>query len=369
MRIPWFVWVSLASVSCIVAGTYWDISWHMTIGRDSFWTPAHLLIQAGGILAGGAGAVLVFTTTFRRAAPLRPVSIGVWGFRGPFGAFLGAWGAATMVVSAPFDNWWHNAYGLDVKILSPPHAVLTIGILGVAVAGVLLVLATMNRATGPARDRLAWVMLVIGGEILVLSMIAILEQTFRSNLHRAEAYRAVAVVAPLMMVTFARVSDQRWAATIIATFYTAFMAAMVWFFPLFHAEPKLGPVYQQITHFIPLEFPLLLIVPAIAIDIVRHRFAAWPRWKLAPVLGVVFVATFLAAEWPFATFMQSEGARNAIFGGDYFAYFMQPDWAIPRHQFFPEHALAPGLVETLGVAIVTSWVGLKLGDAMRAVRR
>jgi hypothetical protein len=369
MRIPWFVWVSLASVSCIVAGTYWDISWHMTIGRDSFWTPAHLLIQAGGILAGGAGAVLVFTTTFRRSAPLRPVSIGVWGFRGPFGAFLGAWGAATMVVSAPFDNWWHNAYGLDVKILSPPHAVLTIGILGVAVAGVLLVLATMNRATGAARDRLAWVLLVIGGEILVLSMIAILEQTFRSNLHRAEAYRAVAVVAPLMMVTFARVSDQRWAATIIATFYTAFMAAMVWFFPLFHAEPKLGPVYQQITHFIPLEFPLLLIVPAIAIDIVRHRFAAWPRWKLAPLLGAVFLATFLPAEWPFAAFMQSEGARNKIFGGDYFAYFMQPDWAIPRHLFFPEHALAPGLAEALAVAIVTSWIGLRLGDAMRAVRR
>ena len=369
MRIPWFVWVSLASVSCIVAGTYWDISWHMTIGRDSFWTPAHLLIQAGGILAGGAGAVLVFTTTFRKSAPLRPVSIGVWGFRGPFGAFLGAWGAATMVVSAPFDNWWHNAYGLDVKILSPPHAVLTIGILGVAVAGVLLVLATMNRATGAARARLAWVMLVIGGEILVLSMIAILEQTFRSNLHRAEAYRAVAIVAPLMMVTFARVSDQRWAATIIATFYTAFMATMVWFFPLFHAEPKLGPVYQQITHFIPLEFPLLLIVPAIAIDLVRHHFAAWPRWKLAPLLGAAFLVTYLAAEWPFATFMQSEAARNAIFGGDYFAYFMQPDWAIPRHEFFTEHALVPGLVQALVVAMVTSWIGLRLGDAMRAVRR
>jgi hypothetical protein len=240
----------------------------------------------------------------------------VWGFRGPFGAFLGAWGAATMVVSVPFDNWWHNAYGLDVKILSPPHAVLTLGILGVAIAGVLLVLATMNRATGRPRDRLAWVLLVIGGEILVLSMIAILEQTFRSNLHRAEAYRAVAIVAPLIMIALARVSEQRWAATILATFYTAFMATMVWLFPLFHAEPKLGPVYQEITHFIPLEFPLMLIVPAIAIDLARHRLASWPRWKLAPVLGLAFTVAFVAAEWPFASFMQSPGARNAMFGAD-----------------------------------------------------
>ncbi len=28
-----------------------------------------------------------------------------------------------MITSAPFDDWWHNAYGLDVKILSPPHVV------------------------------------------------------------------------------------------------------------------------------------------------------------------------------------------------------------------------------------------------------
>src|SRR5258706_6306528 len=139
----WFAWTSLASVTCILVGTYWDISWHMTIGRDTFWTPAHLLIQAGGVLGGGAGAWLIF------AGKQRDTAIRVWGvFRGPLGAFLAAWGAATMLVSAPFDNWWHSAYGLDVKILSPPHVVLSLGMLGVAVGGMTLVLAAMNRATG-----------------------------------------------------------------------------------------------------------------------------------------------------------------------------------------------------------------------------
>jgi hypothetical protein len=365
-RLPWFVWTSLASVTCIVAGSYWDISWHMSIGRDSFWTPAHLAIQAGGIISGVSGGYLVLATTLRKTGL---PSIGMWGFRGPFGAFLGAWGAATMVVSAPFDNWWHNAYGLDVKILSPPHAVLTLGILGVAVAGVLLVLAAMNRAEGRARDRLGLVLLVIGGEILVLSLTAILEHTFRSNLHRADSYRAIAIVAPLIVLAIARVSTQRWAATILAGFYTVFMASMVWLFPLFPCEPKLGPVYQPVTHFIPLEFPLLVIVPAFALDLVRARLADWPRWRLAIVLGAVFLAVMVAAEWPFADFMQSPAARNAVFGGDYFAYFIRPEWFIARHEYFPPDDLVIGFAEALVAAIASSWLGLALGDQMRKVQR
>lgn len=29
-----------------------------------------------------------------------------------------------MITSAPFDKWWHNAYGLDTKVVSPPHVPL-----------------------------------------------------------------------------------------------------------------------------------------------------------------------------------------------------------------------------------------------------
>ena len=368
-RTPWYVWASVVSVTCIVAGGYWDISWHMSIGRDSFWTPAHLAIQLGGVTAGLSGAVLILGTTLGRAAALREASIGVWGFRGPTGAFVGAWGAATMVVSAPFDNWWHAAYGLDVKVLSPPHMVLTIGILGVAVAGVLLVVATMNRAAGAERDRLRWALLIIGGETLVLAMTAILEHTFRSNLHRADAYRAVALVAPVMLLAMAQVSGHRWGATLLAAFYMGFMATMVWVFPLFPAEPKLGPVYQPITHFVPLEFPLLLIAPAIAVDVARARLAHRPRWAQGAVLGALFLVALVAVEWPFATFLQSPAARNAVFGTDYMPYFIHPDWDTARHVFIPDAAPVTGMLEALGAALLTAWLGLVVGDALRRVRR
>jgi hypothetical protein len=99
----------------------------MTIGRDTFWTPAHLLIQFGAILAACSSAFIIFRTTFHHDPAARNGAVRVLGFYGPLGAFLTAWGGAAMLVSAPFDNWWHNAYGLDVKIISPPHTLLAIG--------------------------------------------------------------------------------------------------------------------------------------------------------------------------------------------------------------------------------------------------
>src|SRR5271170_6526060 len=154
--VPWFVWSGVVAVTSIAFGLYWDISWHMTIGRDTFWTPAHLAIQFGGILAAITCMVLIFSTTFSRDPAAKATSVRVWGFRGPLGAFLTAWGGVTMVTSAPFDNWWHASFGLDVEILSPPHVVLGLGIMGVGVGYLVLIVAEKNRAVGAARKKLSW---------------------------------------------------------------------------------------------------------------------------------------------------------------------------------------------------------------------
>ena len=62
--IPWSLWaVAFASTSVIV-GVIWDISWHRTIGRDTFWTPAHLAIYLGGAVAGLSCGWLVLSAPF-----------------------------------------------------------------------------------------------------------------------------------------------------------------------------------------------------------------------------------------------------------------------------------------------------------------
>ncbi len=62
--IPWYVWCLAAAVTSDAFGGYWDISWHISIGRDTFWTPAHMMIYLAGILAGIASGYTILTTTF-----------------------------------------------------------------------------------------------------------------------------------------------------------------------------------------------------------------------------------------------------------------------------------------------------------------
>src|SRR5690242_14574996 len=126
----WPSFLMTAAMTSIAIGIVWDISWHETIGRDTFWTPAHMAIYLGGVLAGSVGGWLAIKHTFFAVPVDRDASVGVFGARAPLGAWVAIWGALAMITSAPFDDWWHNAYGLDVKIISPPHAVLGLGMFG-----------------------------------------------------------------------------------------------------------------------------------------------------------------------------------------------------------------------------------------------
>src|SRR5437588_7257752 len=125
--VPWYLWACLIGVTSAMLGGQWDISWHRSIGRDTFWTLPHIFIHLCGIIAGISSAYLILATTFGKLPEIQKASVRMWGFRGPLGAFIMAWGGVAMLTSAPFDDWWHNAYGLDVKILSPPHVVLALG--------------------------------------------------------------------------------------------------------------------------------------------------------------------------------------------------------------------------------------------------
>ena len=109
-------------------------------------------------------------------------------------------------------------------------------------------------------------------------------------------------------------SRQRWACTIMAAVYTAFGVAFLWILPLFPAEPKLGPVYRQVTHFIPWEFPLLIIVPAFVDRSDPPAHGGWRPLVARGSRGVAFLGVFVAVQWPFADFLMTPLARNWFFG-------------------------------------------------------
>src|SRR3954462_3722425 len=93
----WLSYVAVVAALCVMVGVYWDISWHMSIGRDSFWTPAHLLIQSGGLLAGlCSGFVAIKCTVLPNDRDLA-TTVRLWGFRAPLGAWACIWGCFAML--------------------------------------------------------------------------------------------------------------------------------------------------------------------------------------------------------------------------------------------------------------------------------
>lgn len=369
--IPWYIWLSVAGVTSAVIGAHWDISWHRSIGRDSFWTPAHIAIQLCGVIAGITCGYLILWTTFGHSK-LRESSVNVLGFRGPLGAFICAWGGFTMITSAPFDDWWHNAYGLDVKILSPPHMLAAAGIFAVEIGTLVLIATFMNRATGEARRHFQWLFLYLTGLMIVAGMVTVMELTSRVSLHSATCYEAVCIGTPTILAIASRATGFRWAATITAAFYSLFLLGQLWILPLFPAQPKLGPVLSPVTHFVPNEFPLLIVVPAFVLDLVWQRMGAWRAWTRVLVSGVLFLAVLVAVEWPFANFLQSPWARNRVFGSAYLSYFQSPQSFGALHQFLP--AATPsqfrlGMEIAIAYAILSMWVGMSLGDWLKRVRR
>jgi hypothetical protein len=353
-------------------GGHWDISWHSSIGRDSFWTPAHIAIYLCGLLAGVAFGYLILHTTFSQTSPLAPASVHIWGFRAPLGAFIASWGGIAMLTSAPFDNWWHNAYGLDVKIVSPPHILLFIGGYAVLYGTCTLVAGHLNRESEARRAPYYRLFLYMCGIALVMAMFVFMEYTSRCQLHTATPYILVCGLTPIVLTVGSRVTGMRFAATCIAGFYTLFLIGLILVLPLFPAQPKLGPVYQNVTQFIPPEFPLLLIVPAFLLDLFWRKSRNWNPWATAAVSAAIYVMVFVAVEWPFAGFLMSPAARNRFFGTMYLYYGLPSTSYLARNEFVPSSGIssfAIGLAIACMLATLSMRWGISRGNWMRTIQR
>jgi len=214
--------------------------------------------------------------------------------------------------------------------------------------------------------------LYVGAMIVVLLTILTMEYTYRSLLHGAEFYLIMAISIPAVLAGLSRASGHRWACTIITGIYTLFLLGMEWILPLFPAQPKLGPVYHAVTQFIPPDFPLLLIAPAVILDFLWRKLENQTRWVQSVIAGSAFLAVLLAVEWPFADFLMSPGARNWVFGSIYFDYITPPSSDLFQNRFEPS-VNGVGFWSRIAWASVASILmtrlGLAWGEWMRRVRR
>jgi hypothetical protein len=374
--LPWYVYLVVMAAACIPIGTLWDISWHSTIGRDTFWTPAHMMIYVGGALPGMVCGWVVLRSSFFSTAEERAAMVSYFGFHGPLGAWVTIWGSLTMLVSAPFDNWWHDAYGLDVEILSPPHTVLALGMYAVAVGAMLLALSRQNRASDEGTQRTAGRLFLFSMGVLIVMASIILTEKSYPNAHRQGAFYMICGVTYSFYLAIASTASRgRWGATWAAVWYMAIVCGMVWILPLFKAQPLLAPIYLQVDRMVPPVFPFLLVIPAFAMDLVTQRYrdaqGFGRKWILAGALGVAFLALFMLAQWNFSAFLLSEGAQNRFFaGGRQWPYFIQTGpW---RDEFWVKNGRglnAQSALIALGLVMVASRAGMAMGGWMRRVQR
>ena len=377
--IPWYIYASIIGSTSIVVGLLWDISWHLSVGRDSLFSAPHLAIYLGGLLGGLGGGYQMFKTTFAGNKTEKARSVWFWGFRAPLGALFAVWGALAMLTSAPFDDWWHNAYGLDVEILSPPHSLLAMGLIMVQLGAILTLLSYQNyleskvSSTENQRNLKITRLLFVASFGMVLAVLNMLfwEEMGRSDMHLSSFYKVGGLVFPLFLVAAGRASQLKWATTYAALFYLGIYLFMNWFLPLFPATPRLGPIHAPVTHFVPLEFPFLLFIPAIGMDLVRQRRKEGNSWLTVLLLGLTFFFIFWPIQWFFAEFLVTPAARNWFFFTDALAYYWSPNWKyrFALHADPSQAVFLKGMGMALLFTLISTRLGYWWGNWMRKIER
>ncbi len=292
----------VAGSALFLLGGYWDVSWHIIIGRDTFWSPPHLVLYAGiiAILAACGAAVAQAAAAARGRGPALPgplVTLPL-GLRLPPGILVTMVGAAMSLASAPIDDTWHRLYGLDVTVWSPPHIMLVAGmVIAPFGAFVGLVLETNRRL--PNRLRRLWhdtgqlwrlprsefAGIAAGGVMLATALAVLAEYDF--NVPQFELYYQPIILAALsafVLVAAARASGRIGAATLAALAYTAMQLAI-------HVELVLLDGMRP-------HIPLILAAAPI-IDLVLVGLPVRPLWVRAALAGAGFAGLLTAVQVPY----------------------------------------------------------------------
>ena len=317
-EIPFYYYVLLISTTAIAFGVEWDISWHSSIGRDKLLSPPHVVVYVGGILCGLICTYIVLQQTF-----FFKNSIGVkfWGFKAPLACWICIWGMIAMLTSAPFDDWWHNAYGLDVQIVSPPHMVLAIGIFSVILGTCLLILAQKNNF--PENTIYEIFYLYSASLIFIQLSIVLTEYSFANKQHSYEFYKYSSIVYGFLLVAFKFPSKYKFSATYITIFYMLHRMLIVWILPLFKAQPMLAPIYREVDYFVAPYFPVLLVFPALIIDFIYPKITLFKKIYKSIILTLCICCSIFVVQWYFSIFLLSDYAKNWFFrSGQNIPYFV-----------------------------------------------
>ncbi len=333
--------VALLGVLLFVAGGYWDIAWHIDLGRDTFWSPPHLVLYSGLLLIALTPLWGLLQARHLRGLDPRHLAgptVRLAGLPLSPGLLISGLGALLALGAAPLDELWHQLFGLDVSLWSPPHLQLIFGA-ALALLGALAALAgerhrarpeylTAQPGPFPADGRdLA---LALGFGLLLLVLLGVLAEYTFGIPHLYPLVWHPLLLGPIVLGVLtagARALGSRWGATVVALSATVLTLALNGLLLL------LGRTTPTPTVLL----PAALVLDALWTARPDHR----PRAVLPPALLATLV--LLASQ----------------------THNLQPEAAVP----WPLEAWPWALPAALALGAAGALVGARLGAALRPVPR
>jgi hypothetical protein len=242
-------------------GIYWDIAWHIDIGRDTLFTPPHNFIYGAMLitLVVGIGGLI----RDRRAGPLH-LPVGRWRLHP--GLLIVVVGAGLELFFAPADELWHRLFGVDVTLWAPMHLVGVLGLTLLSFGGLVTVWVERRLSADPARRRLfGRLALVFGAALLGWLMLLLAEFEFG-----VPAFPTL--WHPLLLIG-------------LPGFALTLMARL--------RPVPIGASQLDLAGWTRPMIPLL-IVAGLAADLLVRRSLP------APLLGLLLAAVLFASNWPLA---------------------------------------------------------------------
>ena len=298
------VWLGLFASLLTMVGGIWDISWHRTSGRDSFWSPPHLVLYGGVVVMGFVCLWVTLGATMARwrGAPRDARSLDLWGLRAPLGFALAGFGVLGVLGSAPFDEWWHRMFGVDVTVWSPPH-LFAIAAAAIIRVGLIVALVHERRPAGdgpiPRQPQLSWrgttvadwVLLLLFSLLLGNLTFALGEYDYLDASRDPFLYPILAsLAAPVALVAGVRTLGRAGTATLIAL--------------LLMLRRELASHLLLATGFVPPSPAPLYLVPAIVVDLwfLLVRRTDESAWK-SVAAGILFAWIFIGTEYGYTAYL------------------------------------------------------------------
>jgi hypothetical protein len=262
--------MALGALSSLL-GVYWDIAWHIDIGRDTFFTMPHNFIYSGMLL-------VLLTTAWGLFSDTR-ATVFHWRIAGRNvhpGMLIAVVSAALILFFAPADELWHQFFGVDATLWGPMHLVGLTGFTFFTLSGMTIAWLERELAAPAQKPLFERVTLFFAAALLGNLMLFLAEYEFNIPQFPIDFHPLLlAVLSVFPLVLIAKIYPRAYAATKVVLIFTAIRLAMHLWLSTTSGMELAGDSKPV--------FPVLLLT-ALAIDLTHKRL---PVWALGVGAGVL----------------------------------------------------------------------------------